>query len=287
MNNRRGLMFVVIGVVAAIAAGLVVYMLSLSVATANVPVVQTPEGTGTPIVDKSQYVDVVVAARDIEPKSVLTYSMMVTASMPSELVPTDAYKSMEEAKDNTAVARVSAKQVLVTSQFNDAGGRGGLSTLLAEGKVLVAFPSTDILNSLGAVQAGDHVDILLSIPISGTSRIDQGTGTGSQLEGSKTLVAQSTIQNVEVYGIGTISAAPAQAQGEAQGQAQPQNAGPKIITFIVDHQEALILKYIKDSGGTIDMVIRSIKEGKQAATDPVNIDYLVDLYKFIGLPTKK
>ena len=35
------------------------------------------------------------------------------------------------------------------------------------------------------------------------------------------------------------------------------------------------------------MVIRSIKEGKQAATDPVNIDYLVDLYKFIGLPTKK
>src|SRR5204863_738819 len=108
-------------------------------------------------------------------------------------------------------------------QFNDAGGRAGLSTLLDEGKVLVAFPSTDILNSLGAVQKGDHVDILLSIPISGTARIDQGTGVGSQLEAGKTLVAQSTIQNVEVYSIGTIDAAPA--QGQAQGQAQPQNAG--------------------------------------------------------------
>ena len=62
--------------------------------------------------------------------------------------------------------------------------------------------------------------------------------------------------------------------------------GSKIISFLVDPQEALILKYIKDSGGIIDMIVRSLDATQVNATDPVNVDYLVDLYKFIGLPKK-
>jgi hypothetical protein len=44
----------------------------------------------------------------------------------------------------------------------------------------------------------------------------------------------------------------------------------------------LILKYIKDSGGTIDLVVRSVADDKTSPTDPVSLDYLVDLYRFVN-----
>jgi len=44
---------------------------------------------------------------------------------------------------------------------------------------------------------------------------------------------------------------------------------------------------VKDSGGTIDLAIRSAQDNQNVDTDPVTIDYLVDLYKFIGLITPK
>src|SRR5205823_1411079 len=138
------------------------------------------------------------------------------------------------------------------------------------------FPSDDIINSTGAIQRGDHVDILLSIEISGTARLDSGAESTSQVGKGTTLVAQTTLQNVEVAGTG-LWTPPGTAQSE-------NNQGVKIITFALDHQEALILKYIKDSGGTIDLVVRPFEDNQSVDTDPVNLDYLVDTYRFIGLP---
>ena len=120
------------------------------------------------------------------------------------------------------------------------------------------------------------MDILLSIPISGSARLDAAAESASQAGAGKTLVAQTTLQNVEVAGTG-LWTPPGSAPSE-------NNQGVKIITFALDHQEALILKYIKDSGGTIDLVVRAFEDGQTVDTDPVNIDYLVDTYRFIGLP---
>ena len=76
-------------------------------------------------------------------------------------------------------------------------------------------------------------------------------------------MAQATLQNIEVYSTGQWTPPPS-----AGGQTTAPNTNLKIVTFIVDHQEALILKYIKDSGGTIDIVVRSLDDNDQAATDP-------------------
>lgn len=272
LTNRRGLLFVVIGLVAAVAAGVVVFLLANNVITQasnqTTPVARTPAG-GT---------EVLVAFSDIEANSVVTSSMLVTATFPADLVPSDAYTSTAGLIGNTAKVKVFASQMLLKRQFVAAGGRTGASASVPKGKVLVAFPSTDIINSTGAVQAGDHVDILLTMPISGTARLDAGAESGSQVGGARTLVSQATLQNVEVYNTG-VWTPPNQASSQPQAQ---QNL--KIITFLVEHQEALILKFVKDSGGTIDLVVRSLEEKDSVDTDPVNIDYLVDLYRFIGLP---
>ena len=268
--NRRGILFIGLGLIAAIAAGILVYSLTTSLGQGVLE--NAPQAT--PVV---QTLEIVVAAADIEPSTAITYSHVVTANWPVNLIREDTITDTEEVVGQTARVKVFGGQPLLTTQFIEASGRTGVSAAIPAGKVLVAFPSTDILNSTGAVQTGDHVDILLTIPISGTARLDAGSEPGSQIgTGQRQIVSQATLQNVEVYNTGFWTP-PGQATENAQAR--------KVITFLGDHQEALILKFVKDSGGTIDLAVRSLAEAGDVETDPVNLDYLVDLYRFIGLPT--
>lgn len=278
--NRRALIFLSTGLIAAIVAGIVVFILLSNIRQGTPQTGSILPGGATPVPTRV----VLVAATDIVPNSVITRSQVVTATFPADLVPADAIKNISEVLGSTATSSVFSGQILLQRQFIAAAGRTGASVNIPPGKVLVAFPSTDMLNSTGAVQPGDRVDILLTIPISGTSRLDSGAPTGSQLApGSRAIVTQGTIQNIEVYTVGLWS--PPGQQPANSNANNREGAGLKIITFIVDHQEALILKFIKDNGGTIDLVVRSAQDNQIAQTDPVTIDYLVDLYGFIGLVT--
>ncbi len=277
--NRRGILFVLVGLVAALAAAVVVYIISMNV-TQQSPEQQTlgqPSEPGlavpTPIVET---MDVLVAAQDISPNTLITTTMITSIPYPVRLIPSDVITNTAELVGTTSRTSIIGGLPFVRRQIADLGGRVGASAVIPPGKVLVAFPSTDILNSTGAVQAGDHVDVLLTIPISGTNRLDAGYPAGSQLSGNTSaIVSQATLQNIEVYGTGEWT--PPGTDPHISTQTQ------KIITFLVSHQEALILKYVKDGGGTIDLVVRSLQEGDVVETDPVNIDYLVAVYDFIGL----
>src|SRR5437870_3132641 len=72
---------------------------------------------------------------------------------------------------------------------------------------------------------------------------------------------QTTIQNLEVLQV--IGPTPQQPQ---RGSA---------LTFIVDHQTALVLKYLRDSLATIDVAVRSRAESQDVTTRSVDITYLV------------
>ncbi len=267
--NQRGLLFILIGVVAAAAAALVVYSLANNVAEKSTSAVPTA-------VAQTRGINLIVARQDIEPNTIVVTDMLTTRQYPFDLIPDGAYTNTVGLINTTTKVKIFQNQPLLRGQFISAGQRVGSSVNVPKGKVLIAFPSTDILNSTGAVQPGDHVDILLTLPISGTARLDAGAGSESQLlGGARSIVSQATLQNIEIY---------------STGEWNPPTADPthartlKIITFIVDHQQAIILKFVKDSGGVIDLVVRSLEENTETVTDPVNLDYLVDLYKFIGLP---
>jgi len=245
----------------------------------NVPrPVEQPVVAGPTPVPQRQ---VVIAATDIAANSVITRSQVTTATYPVDLVPADAITSIGAVINTTAKSNVFSGQILLQRQFLAAQGRTGASVNIPPGKVLVAFPSTDMLNATGAVQPGDHVDIMISIPISGTTRLDTGASEDTQLlPGQRALVSQVTLQNIEVYTVGQWTPPGQEANTDTKNAL-------KIITFVVDHQEALILKFVKDSGGTIDLAVRSAADNQNVQTDPVTLDYLVDLYGFIGLTPPK
>ena len=275
-GNRTAIIFILLGLFAAVAAAAVVFFLTASTRTPPGPTASTtPQATVTTR-------EVIIATTDIPANSVISSTQVVTAAYPLDLVPADAITKVSDVLSTTARANVFSGQILLQRQFIAAGGRTGASVNIPAGKVLVAFPATDMLNSTGAVQAGDKVDILQSIPISGTTRLDAGSDVDTQVRpGTTTLVTQGTLQNIEVYSVGFWSPPGQQAQTSAQQQQAANNL--KVITFVVDHQEALILKFVKDSGGTIDLAVRSAADTTTTETDPVTIDYLVDLFGFIGL----
>ena len=53
--------------------------------------------------------------------------------------------------------------------------------------------------------------------------------------------------------------------------------------FLVSPQDALVLKYVKDAGGTLDMVLRAPGAEQPDEADPVDVDYVIKRYK---LPTE-
>jgi len=274
--RRRGLLLMLAGLIAAVAAGMMIFSLSQSITP--------PSGPGTPLAAAPTATPfpsqiVVLAARDLPLHTVIAPTDVVTRDFPVGLVPADAFNSPTQVLSQTATTQVFAGEVLLRRQFVAAGGNATASASLPAGKVLVPFPADDMLNATGAVQPGDYVDILVSLPVSGTTTLPSNNTAPQDAAGSRPLVTQATMQNIEVYSTGLWQQRQTGTLPGAAGNSQ----GVKVVTFIVDHQEALILKYIKDSGGTIDLVVRSNKDKDNVATDPVSLEYLVDLYHFVNL----
>jgi hypothetical protein len=47
---------------------------------------------------------------------------------------------------------------------------------------------------------------------------------------------------------------------------------------MVDHQTALVLKYLRDSQATIDVALRSHDETQDVTTTSVDVNYLVERF---------
>ena len=194
-------------------------------------------------------VDVVVANVDIPLRTVITADVIERRSFPADLVPAGALTREADALGQTTIAPLARGQTIVSGQLSVAEGTNGASVTIQKGSVLVAFPTTDPLSAAGLVNVGDRVDILASII--------QGTGADAK-------VSQTTLQNLEVIDI------------LAPTKEQPQRA--TALVFAVDHQVALVLKYLRDSQATIDLAIRSRAETEIVRTTSVDLQYLAQTY---------
>jgi pilus assembly protein CpaB len=191
---------------------------------------------------------VVVAKADIATRAVLTADMLSRKAYPIALVPSGALANEADAVGQTTVSAIPAGAAIVRSQLVAANGRTGASVTLDKGKVLVAFPTVDPLTVAGLVKPGDRVDVLATV-ISGTGETSRKT--------------QTTIQNLEVVDVLTSGA------GTQKTMA---------LTFIVDHQVALVLKYLRDTQATIDIAVRSRAENELTTTTSVDLGYVLQTY---------
>jgi pilus assembly protein CpaB len=196
----------------------------------------------------SDTTQVVVAKTAIAARSVLTAEVLARTTYPVGLVPTGAVANEADVVGQTTLTAIPAGAAVVRAQLVAANGRTGASVSLEKGKVLVAFPTVDPLTLAGLVRQGDRVDVLATVT------------SGSGETARKT---QTTLQNLEVVDVLSSGAGTQKTMS---------------LTFVVDHQVALVLKYLRDTQATIDIAVRSRAETDPAATTSVDLSYVLQTY---------
>jgi len=133
-----------------------------------------------------------------------------------------------------------------------------------EGKVLLAFPATDLMSSVRVLKPGDRVDVLFSL----------ASGEGDDTEDS--LVTFNSLQGTEISAI--VMPPETEARGGSNARVK-EPVRPQAILLALDPQDALVLKHLKDAGGIFDLVLRAPTNEQLFETEPVDIDYLRDRYE--------
>jgi len=184
--------------------------------------------------DLADRIDVLVARRDIAPQTVLNADLFEHRSYPAELVPPGTIRDATPFVGQRNTFAIPQGVPLVRSQLV---GTSQVTSSIPDGSVVVAFPTTDALVVAGIVQAGDRIDILATLPADGVR------------------VTQTMVQNLAVVQV-------------------TRDQAVRSLVFVVDHQTALVLKYLRDLPTTIDIVVRSHSELGTVHTQGVDITYL-------------
>jgi pilus assembly protein CpaB len=129
-----------------------------------------------------------------------------------------------------------------------------ISQEIREGFVLFAFPIIDLMAQSQIVMDGDRIDLFLTLPVV----TPDGTAAGR--------VSALTLQNIEVFKV----LRPTDEEGN------PGEATAMLLSM--EPQDAVMLKFIKDSGGTIDFALRSPLDVDDFTAPPVNDQDLLETY---------
>jgi pilus assembly protein CpaB len=163
---------------------------------------------------------------------------------------------------------------------------GTMVSLLPPDQIAVALPADDILSKWGAVMPGDHVDVLFTLDIILEKPMyidDIRTVEEAQLyaaiERDQSLdnVSVLTLQNLEVLQI----IQEPQPEVEGQAQDQPPQIPQRALILQVDPQDAVVLKYLRDSVGSIQLALRAPENDTLFNVQPVNINYLMLRYGIV------
>ncbi len=265
MGRLRGFLWLIAGVVVAALAGGVAFV-ALSQATA-----QEAETTAV----TAPQAEVVVAARAVDVRGILSADDVQLRQVSVEAIPDGAVRDLDNAVGMITRVPIYPGEVLLTQRLVDPNvvtPDGRTALLLNEDEVLLAFPAGDLINQLNVLKSGDHVDFLFTyqLPIDRETDLlppPQPAEDGTTAEGQPSeTVTFNLLQNV------TIAAIVRQAAEDGQ------TGAPRGLLLAVSPQDALVLKYMKDVGATVDLVLRAPGVEGRFAVDPVDLDYIINGY---------
>ncbi len=239
--------------------------------------------------------DVVVTTRDISLGTLLEQTDLAIAAVPIELVPRDRLTDTELAVGRITKAQLVQGEMVLEHKLADPTNiSGDLAYFIGEDKVLFAFPVSDLMTSLGILQRGDIVDILVTltqqVKLTDEQRNQTFTVVGSgNNDFVTTQITYDAFQQLELTAVIADIVYEEQAQApltlNAQGtpqptpQPKPSQITVKALLLALDPQDALVLKHLKDLQADFDLVVRSPTSTEIFELTPVTSDYLVDKYK--------
>jgi Flp pilus assembly protein CpaB len=238
---------------------------------------------------------VVIATADIPARTEIAASMVNIRTVPDELVQAGAATKIEDVVGKFSPDAITKGAVINTQKIGPVAAKNAPSFRIEKGKVMYVLPvafagSQFSLATVNALRSGDRVDLLYT-----TINAPQGLSNEQRDEVRANplpyLQTRIMLQDLRIQEIGSYapdgSLIPATGDGKNAG---PGLAGANII-FIVKPEEALVLKWLKDSAtyykdSNIEMVLRSPADEEQADTNLiVNFNFMRDKYNLAPPPS--
>jgi len=323
--NRR--IFLLVGlVIVALAIVAAIYIVPRLTTTG--PAEPTPEAA-------EETVSIIVAQYDLYPGLIISEEHFTFQDWPVDLLPPAYITDPEQVLGYVVRADILqgtplAPAMLATS-MEEVHVRGSeVSQAIGQGQRAYAIPM-DLLGAVAwTIEPGDHVDVLISWTVSDVDEEFQSTlpnlyvcvggetcqGTYGRMEllptgqtimvypsgeGAGRYIAQATVQDAIVLGIGeyelTTAARegttrpPEGGEGGGEGEAPPaaaetpsQPRTTQAVILLVDAQDALVLKALTELQADIDFALRSPDEEGNWPYEPVSLDYLVTRFNITPPP---
>jgi pilus assembly protein CpaB len=268
--KRRSWLWFVVSAILAVGAGAVAFIALQS---------QIGEG-GSEQGPPEQYV--VVARNPIAAGSIIRTDNVILE--PRSNIPSGAMVNAEDVTGLMALNDITEGEIVLAQDIQNITTSRDLEMIL-EDKIAVALPADDILSQWGTVLPGDHVDVLFTLDViletpmypEEIIAVEEGEVL-QRVERDQSLdnVSVLTLQNLEVLQIiEEPQVQPAETRGQEEGEVEPPG---RALILKVDPQDAVILKYIRDSEGIVDLALRSPQNGTLFDVDPVNVNYLMLRY---------
>jgi Flp pilus assembly protein CpaB len=277
--NRRVLIGIIIAIVGVGLIGLGILVINRVLKQSISPTIQA-----TPVVEVTT--DIIITTHDLAVGSVITQDDVQIASVPVSLVPRDALQTVEAALGKIAVAHLIQGEMVLQHHLADPTNVShDLGYVIADNQVLMAFPSTDLMSTLGVLQRGDTVDIFASmtVEVSPTNITPAIVGTSQEQQKISRLFTFDAFQQVQISAIVadvvTESGSNTSLTSGAQPTPNPVNIKVKAYLLALNTQDALVLKNMLDAGAVFDIVLRSPTSNELFDVSPVTEEYLLQRYQ--------
>jgi Flp pilus assembly protein CpaB len=299
---RRGTILIAAGIILALGTTVVVFaLLRTSGQAPPAPPQATPEAQ----------IKVVIAAQEIPALTEIPADAVGTLLIPKSAVTPQHLLDPEAVvgkKAMTVIVRgsfITTDVLLDESKVLELGYNASLN--IPPGKVAAAFRTTQLRAVAGAIQNGDFVDILISYWMLDTETEPSPAAAGEEaveVPPSYILLAQLLLQDVEVLRVGPwagVAVPPEEPPAEAPAAEAPPEATPAageaeaelapvsldtetVLTLLLDQQDAIVLKFARESGASIDLVLRGRGDDKTVRTETVSLEYVMTRFEITVPP---
>ncbi len=295
----RGRLLIVLGVILGLtAAGGVLYVMMQG---AQPPPTAPPPEVAVPMTE------IIVAAQNIPRGSEISADLVTRRDWPAGSEPPDVIADETELIGNVAKVEILQSQPILRSMLTEIVEGSDAAFAIPEGKVALAFPITRFSSVGYGIQAGDHVDVLLSgrfidrdeekqdsrdtlefrleiMTKFATAGMEGATLDMPVFRTQARPVTQLIVQNAGVLKVGAW-ATPTPPAPEGEGAPPPPPPPPDMVILVIDPQDALVLKYARENNFILDLVLRAAGDEAPNDTEAVTLEYVIRRFT-ISLPPK-
>jgi pilus assembly protein CpaB len=224
---------------------------------------------------------VVVLTRDMFLGDKIGLADVKTIEVPIDIAPRGALTNTADAIDKIIKADlVSGEMVLQHNLADPTNTNHDLSFILADEHVMMAFPASDLMSRENIIQRGDIIDIFATfqevvqtVPDNNTTTTD---GTAAEQEPEARTFTVDTFQKISITALVL--------ETPEDPNADQSNLRTTSYLLALNPQDALVLKHLKDTGASFDLVLRAPTSSVQFDLTPVTEEYIIEFYGLQVLP---